>query len=135
MPGFMRRNAVLISVCACALIMVAFLLVRRSVLHGRRVKAFSQPDTNASVIFAWRYISRLTGKSRAADSGNQAADSGNQDAGGSIEGLALKARFSLHTLSGDERDEVVSYALRLRSELYSSRNFAGRFWMVFVRGV
>ena len=76
--------------------MLLALIVRRKLLLRRRVRRWADPDTNAAVIHAYRYLTRLTRW------------------GGAIppeaEALAKKARFSQHRLTEAERRTVLSAA-------------------------
>ena len=69
--------------------MLLALIVRRKLLLRRRVRRWADPDTNAAVIHAYRYLTRLTRW------------------GGAIppeaEALAKKARFSQHASTRQER--------------------------------
>ena len=97
----------------------AVLALRRSLVTRHRAKAFAQSDTNAAVIYARRYISTLMPQ--------------DDPALARIDELALKARFSQHTLSEDERTEAVRYAISLAKKTYLQCNLASRLWLRYVR--
>ena len=105
---------------ACAAVCVTALILHPYIARRRRDISFSQEDANAAVICAWRYISRLSRRKRSPED---------------IEALALKARFSQHIISEDERASVLGYAAKLADENYRQSNPAGRFWMRYVRGL
>ena len=108
-------------------IVVALLLsvlpVRRSIVLKRRVKDFKQSNTNKAVICAWRYITQLN---RSSPGTSVPAD---------IEDLALKARFSQHRLTDEERNEVVKYANKLSQKLYLLNSRAKKFYMKYIRAL
>ena len=52
-----------------------------------------------------------------------------------IEGLALKARFSQHRLTGEERAAVIKYAKRLSYEIYMGKGDYSRLWFKYVRAM
>lgn len=70
------------------------LLIRANHISRARTRQFGQEDTNAAVCSAWSYLIRL-------DSGATTPSS--------IESLVLKARFSQHHLSEQERACVIDY--------------------------
>ena len=95
------------------------------VLHRRNMRKtmdsrFAQEDTNGSVVFVWRYIRSLNRKIPPP---------------AEIEEIALKARFSLHRISLEERAEVVDFAVRFGCEQYVLSNIFRRFWLVWGLGV
>ncbi|MCL2151429.1 MAG: transglutaminase-like domain-containing protein [Oscillospiraceae bacterium] len=112
-------KAILIMFYSCAAICAALLFLRRPLARMRRKKHFAQTDTNAAVIRAWRYITRLSGKKTPPEE---------------IEELAYKARFSQHIISEEERAEMVSYAFGLCAERYLLSNIFGKF-LLYVRGL
>lgn len=95
-----RIPAAIYVIAVCVLTATA-LVLRRKIILLRRKKAFNGADINASVCAMWRYITRLCGK--------------NQRPPAQIEELALKARFSQHTLTETERKAVRSYSEELLS--------------------
>ena len=113
-----RGAGIFIAVFAVACILA--LVLRRLITIKIREKRFAQEDTNAAVICTWRYISRLLRRVQAPEE---------------IEDLALKARFSQHRISGEERSEMVNYAEKLAHEIRRSKNRFGRLWMGYVRGL
>ena len=104
-----------------ALVLIS-LPVRRHLILKHRKKRFTQPDTNAAVISMWRYIEKISSREAVPPS--------------DIEELALKARFSHHRLSHDERAKVNKYAKRLADEIYRSKESdQARFWLKYARVV
>jgi len=111
----------LLKVFFVALILIS-LPVRRHLILKHRKKRFTQPDTNAAVISMWRYIEKIS-RSEAVPPSD-------------IEELALKARFSPHRLSPDERAKVNTYAKRLADEIYRSKESdRARLWLKYARVV
>jgi len=113
-----RAGAALFIICAAALI--AFIAIRRAVTVRLRAKRLAQADTNAAIIYAWRYILRLDRK--------------NQPPEGS-EALALRARFSQHSMSEDERSEMLSYASKLADGIFHKYYLPGRLWLKWIRNL
>ena len=110
----------LIIVLIVIILPICGFIVRRKILKKIRETAFSQQDMNASVIFAWRYIKSINKRKSIPDS---------------IEGIALKARFSLHTISEKERNDVVVFAKELSEEENNKKNIYGRIWFRYIRGL
>ena len=106
-------------VVAIVVIIVA-LVIHRTVALAHRKKHFAMGDTNAAVIHAWRYITRL---SRKMSPSEEYLD------------LALKARFSQHRITEEERVSMVEYAAFFAGEAYGRRGTLGRFWIKYVRGL
>jgi len=77
----------------------AAFIVRRNSAIAHRIKLSQSEDTNASAIETWIYIERLIRY------GGEPPDE--------LRELALKARFSQHTLTRDELNSLVSYAQSL----------------------
>ena len=73
------------------LLFFLILLVRRAVILSRRAKGFRSRDNNLAVIRQWQYMERLT--------------SYGAELPEPLEALALKAKFSQHTITDDERDD------------------------------
>ena len=103
---------------AGALLLLLFL--RRRAARKRREKDFHLANTDEAALRAWRYITRLNRHGSPP---------------GEIEALALKARFSQHCLSAEERDAVVSYATELAEATYRQRGLCGRLVMKYVKGL
>jgi len=99
------------------------LIMRRVITRRYRLRRFAQEDTNASVIFAWRYLSRLMKFRRWEQPPKE------------LEELALKARFSQHRISEEERSAVTGYALQLADKVYQNRTWLGQFWIKCIRGL
>jgi len=104
----------------CTTVVVSVFPVNRLFILKRREKYCRQKNTNAAVIYSWRYIKRL----------NPPESTTLQEA----EELAMKARFSLHRLNPDERAAMIAGAKKLAAREYNDRNSLGRFWMKYVRG-
>lgn len=95
--------------------------LRRFIAQRRRSRDFKQSNTNAAVIAAWQYILRMYGKEIAIP--------------GEIEELALKAKFSQHTLTENERRSVISYATKTAAKLDACGNAWDRFIFRYIRGL
>jgi len=109
-------SAVLFS---CLAVCAAAMALRRPIERIYRKKRFAQNNTNAAVICAWRYITRLGKKNAPPEE---------------IEELAFKARFSQHTISEEERGVMINIAENLASEAYRSSGVFGRVWL-YIRGI
>ena len=112
-------DIVVIVVIVCAAIGAAALVLHRPIARAFRKKRFEQEDTNAAVICAWRYMARLGGKNELPKE---------------IEELALKARFSQHNISSQERAEMISQASAQATEAYRKSKPFGKFWL-YIRGL
>jgi hypothetical protein len=99
---------------------IVLLFLRQSIIRKNRAKGFAQTDTNAAVLCAWRYITRLD-RLR-----NQPQE---------IEELVLKARFSHHRIPEDERAAMIRFAKAFSDETYRRHNPFGRFFIKFIRGL
>ena len=99
---------------ACILVIV----LRRLVVLKKRKTGFTQEDTNAAVILVWRYITRLDRK---------------RPPPAEIEDLALKARFSNHRISEDERAAMLDHAAKLSEAMFSKYYLPGRLWLKYIR--
>jgi len=119
-PEPSKSGFVALLITSCLAACVLLLIVRQSLIRKKRNIRFSQADTNQSVIYAWQYISRLERKRKPPDE---------------IEELALKARFSQHRLSEDERALVISYASKRSGEMYRKYYLPGRLWLKYIRGL
>ena len=84
-----------------------------------RYKRFYNLDTNAAVVYIWRYISGLSRVKPPSD----------------LEELALKARFSQHRITEAERNRMVDNSAIFALELFNSRNKPMQFWLKYFRGV
>jgi len=117
-------------VLACVFVVAAFFPIRRRLICNRREKHFGQKNTNTAAIYIWRYICRLKPEqlNSLKDENLRIAEmlEVTQD-------LALKARFSLHRLSAEERTMMIKYAKLLAAEVYDERNSPGRFWMKYIQ--
>ena len=108
-------TALIVISCIAACILAAAL--RKVFMQRRRRKRFAQPDTNAAVIYAWRYISRL----------NRHAPPPEE-----LEELALKARFSQHRLSEDERAMMIDGALKYVVKTSRWSGVFRRIWIKYI---
>ena len=112
----------LIQFVALILLINLALILRSFTMKKIRKKRFEQANTNTAVICMWRYITKL-GRKEAVPPKN-------------IEELALKARFSQHKITQEERNEVLTYATRLAYEIYTGRESdIGRLWLKYIRAL
>ena len=114
-------RGVLIGLLAIIIIVAPF--VRRTIAERRRKRHFAQEDTNASAVFAWRYINNLQSFRR-----SEVPPIG-------IEDIAMKARYSLHQISPQERDAVVEFARSFASKVYINNGSLTKFWVKYIRGL
>jgi len=121
--GGIRTNHTWLIVGAFAAACLVALIARRIIILVRRKTRFAMEDANASVIFAWRYLSRLARLKTW------------QTVWHEIEDLANKARFSQHRLSEKERASVVDYTREFAANIYHDRNTIRRFWVKFILGL
>jgi len=112
-------DTILIIFVVCAGVCAATLVMRRPIAQRYRRKRFAQADTNAAVICVWRYVSRISKKKAPPEEAEE---------------LAFKARFSLHTISEEERGVMISHAEKMTSEVYRSSNAFGKIWL-YIRGI
>lgn len=100
---------------------IIMLHMRIYILRKLRTRRFKQANTNTAVIYMWRYILRLGRREIVPPT--------------DIEELALKARFSHHKISENERTMMVKYAGRLADEIYRSKDGFGQIWLKYIRGL
>jgi hypothetical protein len=102
--------------------LIFFAIVMRKIIAKKhRAKNFEQPNANKAIICMWRYIMRL---------GRREIVAPNE-----IEELALKARFSQHRITEEEREIMVKYTKRLAFEIYDGKDGFGRFWLKYIRAL
>jgi len=121
--GGIWANLTLLIISAFAAACLVTLITRRIIILIRRKTRFAMEDTNASVIFAWRFLSRLARLKTW------------QTVGHGIEDLANKARFSQHRLTEEERATVIFYTREFAGNIYHDRNAVSRFWVKFILGL
>ena len=119
-PGLSQRWGMLI-VISSSVVMFVILFALRGLVSGRvRERRFNQDDANTAAICIRRYIVRLNRKKAIPED---------------IEDIALKARFSQHLITQDERLKMIEYSASLRSQTYQSKGIIGRLWLRCVRGL
>jgi len=111
---------ILVIVILITLIVAAF-PIRRKIITDNRRKRFNQSNTNEAVIYIWKYIKKLGRKEIVPPN--------------DIEELALKARFSQHTITAEERKAMASYANRLAYEIYNGKGDYSRLWLKYIRAL
>ena len=112
-----RSGVLLVIICVAACVLAT--IARRIILRRFRERRFDQQDTNAAVLFAWRYVSRLSRRNKPPEK---------------MEELALKARFSLHRITDEERTAMINDALKYSMEVYDQLNPPGRLWFRYILG-
>jgi len=135
------------------------LIIRRKITRRNRAGRFAQADTNEAVMLVWRFILRINrntppsgeyevrvvrdeaavSRSESPAANNEASTVRDEEAEDATdrhetpmykyESLALKARFSQHRVSEEERGLMVNYSKRLAEEIYEHRNLFGRVWL------
>jgi len=105
------------------LLLVPAPFVHRLIAVKIRTRRFLSDDTNVAVIFVWRYLQRLSYYRKW------------EKIPESIEDIALKARYSNHKISGDERMEITSYATGFAAKVYEYRSPLVRFWIKYIMGL
>ena len=108
------RMLQIVSACVLAL------NLNRIILRTWRKKRFDRSDTNAAVLRIWRYVSRLSRSERPPKE---------------LEELAMKARFSQHLITQEERWMMLNKASKFAEDLYHRQNRLKRVWLKYVRGV
>jgi len=111
----------LLTVIAYIILIALAIISRRNIMHRIRKKHFKQANSNKAVICMWRYIKRL---------GRREIIIPND-----IEELALKARFSQHRMTEEERSAMAAYTNRLAFEISNSKGEYGRLWLKYVRAL
>jgi len=107
-------------IVVCIIAVIAGLIQRRKMALRSRDWRFSQPDTNAAAIDAWRYAYRLDRWRKPPKT---------------VEDAAMKARFSTHRISEEERTEVVEYALKVSDIVCKYHNVFWRLWHRYILAV
>ena len=116
-PAPVKRGGVILIVCFSFVAALVMLIVRQFVVSILRSRRLTQADTNAAVISAWRYISRVSRKNPPPYD---------------IEYLALRARFSQHKITEDERAYFMKYTSALTEEMYKKYYLPGRLWLKYI---
>jgi len=106
---------------ACISLVIFAVIARRRFMRRTREKHFKQANSNKAIIYMWRYIKRLGRKEVVIPS--------------DIEDLALKARFSQHRMTEEERSAVATYTKRLASEISNGKSESGKFWLRYIRAL
>ena len=109
---WLRLLAVAGALAACVLA----LILRRKLALTRRRRAFSQQDRNQAALAAYAHLLRLWPLLQKGEPPSR------------WEELALKARFSAHTLTQAELEELTEAAAGLERELSKSLPPAQRLW-------
>jgi len=131
LPSWLLNTIIIV---VCLVVSVLTLSVRRNVLQKLRTKHFGQADTNAAVICMWRYVTQLKNK-RNKRKNRPLAFQREIVLPTEIEDLALKARFSKHRITEEERMKMKKYAGRLAGEIYRGKEGYGRLWLKYIRAL
>jgi hypothetical protein len=95
----------LLSVLALLAVLAGSAVLKRRIQLARRAELFGLEDTNRAVIGIYEYLQKLN------RFGGEISEE--------ITDIALKARFSRHRISEEERQKMVSYAETSASEIYT----------------
>ena len=106
----------LLAVVGALAAFVLALILRRQLALARRRRAFTQQDRNQAALAAYAHLLRLWPLLQKGEAPSR------------WEELALKARFSAHTLTQDELEELTAAAAGLERELSKSLSPAQRLW-------
>jgi len=105
----------------CLVLILVALVVRRNIVKRSREKHFTQKDANKAIVYMWRYVTRLARREVIIQN--------------DIEELALKARFSQHRMTEDERTVMSTYATKLATEVSNDKKWYARLWLKYIRAV
>lgn len=111
-----------ITVIIVLLLLIAVVLIRRKILLSIRQKHFSKGRNNSRAIYIYRHIESL-----GRFSNNVIPDE--------IKEIALKARFSSHTVSSDELKTLMSYHDDAEKELLRNSSKIKRFYFKFILAI
>ena len=111
------REVLIAAICVVAFAIA--IALRRTIACKHRKKRFAQPDTNAAVIYAWRYVSRVNRREKPPKE---------------LEEIALKARFSQHRITEEERTAMIDKVTELSTAANKSHSFPIRLWRKFIQG-
>jgi len=123
-PGAWRPPSWIVNIGRAILLItfcMALLVVRRYFSFKHRAKQFRQKNTNEAVICMWRHVEHLSRRESVPAT--------------EIEDLALKARFSQHRITEEERKKMISYTQRLAYEIYNGKDGLGRLWFKYIRAL
>jgi len=111
----------IIWIAVLAVILIASPFVLRALTRRHRAKHFALEDRNEAVIYAWRYLVSLMRFRR------------NEAIPGGIEDIAMKAKYSLHSISDDEHMAVIKYISGFAEKVYEYNSTPKRFWIKYIR--
>ncbi len=128
------------------IIIVATLLLRRYIILRKRKKEFEQNSINISTISMYQYIcellnylgydkskySNLQGFAIAVENKCYFIDDNTLL---QVTNIAHKARFSQHTITLEEQNAVLSFALKLNRDIYTSLNFFKKLWYKYAKAL
>jgi len=103
------------------LLIIATIIIRRKIMIHIRKERFKQANTNKAVIYIWHYCQKL-GRGEVVPPRD-------------IEEIALKARFSQHIITQEERKTMTEYAARLAYEIYNGKEEFSRLWLKYIRAL
>ncbi|MGN1433652.1 MAG: transglutaminase-like domain-containing protein [Ruminococcus sp.] len=113
---------IVITVIIILLLLIATVLIRRKILLSVRNKRFSKGRNNSRAIYIYRHIESL-----GRFSNNVIPDE--------LKEIALKARFSSHTVSSDELKMLLSYHDDAEKELLRNSSKIKRFYFKFILAI
>lgn len=117
LPGWAKSLLVCIAIVAVAFVV---LVAVQAVIRKRRAGRFATRDTNSAAIAIYTYLEALA--TFGATPSEEAY------------ALACKAKFSQHTLTGEERDALLREARQTRERLRQSLPLPKRLWL-WLRGL
>lgn len=115
-PAFVTQSLIFVIVLA---LIVLLIITRRLALLAVRRRHFWQKNTNAAVIYMWHYAETMS--------------RGQSLLPAEMEDLALKARFSTHRITEQERNQMISSVQTLAKSLYDNLEYS-RVWFKYIRG-
>jgi len=116
--SFLRNTGIVI---VCIAVFAVGLPLRRNLIIKRRTKQFNRINTNAAVLHIWRFIQKIYRPEYIIPE--------------NIEDLALKARFSQHRLTEEEREVMIRYAKMLSFDVYNELGTVGSLWHKYILGL
>ena len=127
--GFTARLLIALALTAAAVLVVLLgLLLNRRLRVSARQKSFAQPDTNLAAIAVYGYLQKLLHflKDVPGVLGKPPQE---------LLELALKARFSQHTLSGGELQKLLDYADEIKEQAQKALPLWRKFILKYIYGL
>ena len=122
-PGAVKKDTAALIACVSAAACVLIIVLHWLVAIRNRGRGLNQHDTNAAVIYAWRHITRLE-HIRSGITAQSPEE---------IESLAMKARFSNHRITEEERAVAKSFVADLFNDISRQISFPKRIYIKYIR--